>query len=56
MLNEPTQGAESGAFIYSCHPGLSITSGIVEDYGGKIHIDSQEGQGTTFYLSFPVVQ
>jgi signal transduction histidine kinase len=36
--------------------GLSITSGIVEDYGGKIHIDSKEGQGTTFYLSFPVVQ
>ncbi|MCB2148925.1 MAG: PAS domain S-box protein [Deltaproteobacteria bacterium] len=36
--------------------GLSITSGIVEDYGGKIHIDSTEGQGTTFYLSFPVVQ
>ena len=36
--------------------GLSITSGIVEDYGGKINIDSKEGQGTTFYLSFPVVQ
>jgi len=36
--------------------GLSITSGIVEDYGGKINIDSKEGQGTTFFLSFPVVQ
>ena len=36
--------------------GLSITNGIVEDYGGKIQIDSQEGQGTTFNLSFPAVQ
>jgi signal transduction histidine kinase len=36
--------------------GLSITSGIVEDYGGKIHIHSEEGQGTTFNLSFPAVQ
>lgn len=35
--------------------GLSITSGIVEDYGGKIHIDSMEGQGTTFSLSFPAM-
>ena len=33
--------------------GLSITNGIVEDYGGKINIESFEGQGTTFRLSFP---
>ncbi|WP_300460442.1 ATP-binding protein [Desulfobacula sp.] len=33
--------------------GLSISSGIVEDYGGKITIESPEGQGTTFRLSFP---
>ena len=33
--------------------GLSITSGIVEDYGGKITIESSEGQGTSFQLSFP---
>jgi histidine kinase len=35
--------------------GLSITIGIVEDYGGTIRIDSQEGQGTTFHLSFPAM-
>ena len=35
--------------------GLSITNGIVEDYGGKIHIESVEDQGTTFHLSFPMV-
>ena len=35
--------------------GLSITNGIVEDYGGRITIDSIEGRGTTFHLSFPMV-
>lgn len=34
--------------------GLSITYGIVKDYGGKIDVQSQEGAGTTFKLSFPV--
>lgn len=35
--------------------GLAITYGIVRDYGGKIHIESLPGQGTTFYLIFPAV-
>jgi signal transduction histidine kinase len=34
--------------------GLSISFGIVEDYGGKIEVQSAEGQGTTFTLKFPV--
>jgi len=33
--------------------GLSITCGIVEDYGGRINIESSEKEGTTFKLSFP---
>ena len=33
--------------------GLSITSEIVADYDGTITIDSQEGHGTVFTLSFP---
>jgi histidine kinase len=33
--------------------GLSIIYGIVKDYGGEIRVDSREGQGTTFRLSFP---
>jgi histidine kinase len=33
--------------------GLSISRGIVEDYGGTIAIESREGGGTTFQLTFP---
>jgi histidine kinase len=33
--------------------GLSIIYGIVKDYGGEIRVDSREGEGTTFRLSFP---
>jgi two-component system NtrC family sensor kinase len=33
--------------------GLSITRGIVEDYGGRIRIHSTPGRGTAFILSFP---
>ena len=36
--------------------GLSITNGIVEDYGGKITIESSEGQGSAFQLSFPAAK
>jgi PAS domain S-box-containing protein len=35
--------------------GLSITLGIVEDYGGRIRIHSTQGRGATFNLSFPAV-
>ena len=33
--------------------GLSITYGIVRDYGGEIEIQSEEGVGTTIKLTFP---
>ncbi|WP_054029240.1 ATP-binding protein [Desulfatitalea tepidiphila] len=33
--------------------GLSISYGIVEDYGGKIEVFSEENLGTTFKLAFP---
>ncbi len=34
--------------------GLSISSGIVEDYRGAIRVESKLGAGTTFRLSFPL--
>jgi signal transduction histidine kinase len=33
--------------------GVSISYGIVKDYGGNIDIESEIGKGTTFKLMFP---
>jgi C4-dicarboxylate-specific signal transduction histidine kinase len=33
--------------------GVSISYGIVKDYGGHIDIESEIGRGTTFKLAFP---
>ena len=33
--------------------GVSISYGIVKDYGGSIDIESEIGKGTTFKLTFP---
>jgi histidine kinase len=35
--------------------GLSISYGIVQDYGGRIVVESQEGQGTKIVLQFPPI-
>jgi two-component system sensor histidine kinase BaeS len=34
--------------------GLAITKKLVEAQGGKVEVESQEGKGTTFKLSFPI--
>jgi CheY-like chemotaxis protein/anti-sigma regulatory factor (Ser/Thr protein kinase) len=34
--------------------GLPIAKGIVAEHGGKIHVESQPGRGTTFVLTLPV--
>jgi len=36
--------------------GLSISYGIIRDYGGTISVQSEEGSGTTFRLTFPPSQ
>jgi two-component system NtrC family sensor kinase len=36
--------------------GLSICQRIVESHGGKITVESEPGQGTAFYLHFPLTE
>ncbi len=36
--------------------GLAVTYGIIQEHSGKIHVESQLGQGTTFYLEFPMLR
>lgn len=36
--------------------GLAMAHGIVESYGGKIHVDSQLGRGTTFSIYLPIIK
>ncbi len=33
--------------------GLSISYGIIKDYGGTIEVESKEGKGSTFKITFP---
>jgi two-component system NtrC family sensor kinase len=35
--------------------GLSVTYGIVEQHGGEVEVQSQEGQGSTFVIHLPVL-
>ena len=34
--------------------GLSVTRSIVEELGGRIHVDTEVGEGTTFEVSLPL--
>ncbi len=36
--------------------GLYIVSGILKNYGAQYYLDSQEGQGTTFTIDFPLYE
>jgi PAS domain S-box-containing protein len=39
---------------YGVGLGLSTVFGIMQDHGGRVEVDSRIGDGTTFYLIFPV--
>jgi two-component system, NtrC family, sensor kinase len=36
--------------------GLSVTYGIIQEHAGKIRVESKPGEGTTFYLDFPMTR
>jgi two-component system sensor histidine kinase AtoS len=42
-----------GSFGRGTGLGLAIVHRIVTDYGGRIDVQSQPGQGTTFTVRFP---
>jgi two-component system, NtrC family, sensor kinase len=36
--------------------GLSVTYGIIQEHAGKITVESRVGEGTTFFLEFPMLR
>jgi two-component system, NtrC family, sensor kinase len=36
--------------------GLSVTYGIIQEHTGKIRVESRPGEGTTFYVDFPLTK
>jgi signal transduction histidine kinase len=47
----PREGQPRGTGL-----GLSVTYGIIQEHAGKIRVESRPGQGTTFYLEFPLIR
>jgi signal transduction histidine kinase len=36
--------------------GLSISYGIIQDYDGTIRVETEENEGSTFIIEFPIVE
>jgi two-component system, NtrC family, sensor kinase len=47
----PQEGRSRGTGL-----GLSVTYGIIQEHAGKIRVESRPGEGTTFYLDFPLTR
>jgi signal transduction histidine kinase len=54
-LFEPFWQAHDGASL-GTGLGLSIVRGIVEAHGGKIHVESKPGEGSTFTFAIPTTK
>ncbi|MEX2012897.1 MAG: ATP-binding protein, partial [Candidatus Levyibacteriota bacterium] len=51
QVASPTPGLKKGTGL-----GLYLVKGIVEAHGGKVFVESKEGQGTTISFTLPAVQ
>jgi PAS domain S-box-containing protein len=49
--NIPREGQNRGTGL-----GLSVTYGIIQEHAGQIRVESRPGEGTTFYLDFPLTR
>src|SRR5881227_3554945 len=47
----PQDGQKRGTGL-----GLSVTYGIIQEHAGKIRVESRPGEGTSFYLDFPLTR
>ena len=47
----PREGQSRGTGL-----GLSVTYGIIQEHAGRIRVESRPGEGTTFYLDFPMTR
>ena len=45
---KPRKGQHKGTGL-----GLAVSYGIMQEHGGKMHVQSEVGAGTTFRLEFP---
>ncbi|MGC9291250.1 MAG: ATP-binding protein [Acidobacteriaceae bacterium] len=49
--SSPREGERRGTGL-----GLAVSYGIIQEHAGKIHVESEAGQGTTFHLEFPMLR
>jgi signal transduction histidine kinase len=46
--------SDTAGFTQGTGLGLAIAKGIIEAHGGAIHLESEQGIGSTFSISLPI--